>query len=99
MYPRTPPSADEDDRRTASIRPWDDRTTTGVCFEEFNVTQGFLQGCMLSPLLFKIFAAVLLVAPQRFSKDPDVLVDLAYLREHPERVGWEMALECIRHAE
>ena len=37
---------------------------------------------VLSPLLFKVFfAAILLVALEKFSEEVDILVDLAHLEE------------------
>ena len=46
------------------------RSSDGRYLEWFAVAQRLRQGCVLSPLLFNIFsAAVLLVALERFSKD------------------------------
>ena len=54
---------------------------------------------LAEPLLFIIFfAAMLLVALQRFSEDADILADLVYLKEQPGKVGPETALECVRRA-
>ena len=54
---------------------------------------------VLSPLLFIIiFAAVLLVALQRFSEDPDILDGLVHLQEQPARVGPETTMECVCRA-
>ena len=54
---------------------------------------------MLSPLLFNIFfTAVLLVAPQRFSEDSDILADLVHLQEQPAKVGPQTAMECVHRA-
>ena len=54
---------------------------------------------MLAPLLFNIFfAAMLLVALQRFSEDADILADLVHLKEQPGKVGPETALACVRRA-
>ena len=61
----------------ACVRPDD-----GVCSDWFEVEQGLLQGCVLSPLLLNIFfAAVLNVVLQRFSEDPAILAELV----HPRR--------------
>ena len=74
------------------------RNDNGDCLEEFNVEQGLRHGCVLSSLLFNIFAAALLVALQRLSEDPDILADLVHLQEQPVKVGPETAMECERHA-
>ena len=57
------------------------------------------QGCVLSPLLFNVlFAAILLVELVKFSKDAGLLADLIHLQEQPSKVGPEPALECVRRA-
>ena len=49
--------------------------------------------------MFNIFfAAILLVALERFSKDKDILADLIHLQEQPSKVGPETALEYMRRA-
>ena len=50
------------------------RNDDGRCSEWFEVAQGLRQGCVLSPLRFNVFfAAILLVALERFSKDAGIL--------------------------
>ena len=50
---------------------------------------------MLAPLLFNIFfAAMLLVALQRFDKDADILADLVHLKEQSGKVGPEGTGVC-----
>ena len=69
----------------------------------FNVCHGFRQECVLSPLLFNIFfAAVIIVVLQRFAEDPLIVSDLVYLDGAPEgedgRPREEGTLEMVRRA-
>ena len=58
------------------------RMDDGELLEWFEVTQGLRQGCVLSPLLFNIFAAVMMeVVLRRFSEDDTILEDLVFLDE------------------
>ena len=80
------------------IRAWV-RSDDGRCSEWLEVAQRLRQGCVLSPLLFNVFfAAILLVALGRLSKDAGILADFIHLQEQPSKVGPETALECVRRA-
>ena len=53
-----------------------------VCSRWFAVEQGFCQGCVLGPVLFKIFfAAVIDVASTRFKADKGIMDALVHLRK------------------
>ena len=69
----------------------------------FNVYQGLLQGCVLSPPLFNIFfAAIIIVVLQRFADDQLIVSDMVYLDDAPKDEGdrpWEKgALEMVGRA-
>ena len=69
----------------------------------FNVCQGLRQGYVLSPLLFNIFfAVVIIVVLQWFAEDPLIVSDLVYLDEAPKgedgRPRKEGTLEMVRRA-
>ena len=75
------------------------RNDDGRCSEWFEVARGLRQRYVIYPLLFNVFfAAIFLVAPERFSKDAGILADLIHLQEQPSKVGPETALECVRCA-
>ena len=55
------------------------RSSDGTCSKPFDVNQGLRPACVLSPLLFNVFiAAVLIVVLQKFNEDVDVLAELTH---------------------
>ena len=75
------------------------RNDDGRCSEWLEVAQGLRQECVLSPLLFNVFfAAILLVALEGFREGKDILADLVHLQKKTSKVGPETALECVRRA-
>ena len=52
------------------------------------MAQGLHQGCVLSPLLFKVFAVIFLVALERFRKNADILEDHVHLQERTAVENW-----------
>ena len=78
------------------------RTDDGEHFELCGVTRGLWQGCVLSPLLSNIFAAVIHAVLVRFSEDPDIARDLVHLEKDLQEdlvVVNSYPLTCVRRTD
>ena len=78
----------------ACVRPDD-----GVCSDWFELEQGLRRRNVLSPLLFKIFFAVVLNAVlQRCNEESAILAELVHLKEPSTSMGPEPAMNYVRRA-
>ena len=69
------------------------RSDYGQCLEWVEVAQGLCQGCVHLPLIFNVlFAAILLIVLERFSKNAGILADLIHLQEQRSKRGPGTAL-------
>ena len=83
------------DGMRAYVRPDDD----GVCLDWLEVEQGLRKGCVLFPQLFNIFfAAVLIVALQRFIENTAILAELVHMKEPPTSMEPEPVMDYVRRA-
>ena len=99
-------SSASDDQGHPHVSRWYEGSRTlddGDFSAWFNVCQGLRQGRVLSPLLFSIFfAAIIIVVLQRFVEDPQIVSDLVYLDDvlkgEDGRPREEGMLEMVRRA-
>ena len=75
------------------------RPDHGICTDWFKVEQGLGQGYVISPLLFNIvLAAVLIAVLERFSEATVIFAELVHLIEPPMSMGPAPAMNYVRRA-